>query len=49
MKVALYIYTQSNENVSNVVTSNFKTRVLADGGTFEAFGCCLDAIQYLGG
>ena len=49
MKVALYIYTQSNENVSNVVTSDFKARVLFDGGTFEAFGCCLDAIQSLGG
>jgi len=49
MKVALYIYTETNENVSSVVASDFRTRVLADGGTFEAQTCCVDTIQSLGG
>jgi len=49
MKVALYIYTETNENVSSVVASDFRTRVLADGGTFEAQTCCVDDIQSLGG
>jgi hypothetical protein len=48
MKVALYIYTETNENVSSVVASDFRTRVLADGGTFEAQTCCVDTIQSLG-
>jgi hypothetical protein len=49
MKVALYIYTETNENVSSVVASDFRTRVLADGGTFEAQTCVIDTVQELGG
>jgi len=49
MKVALYIYTETNENVSSVVASDFRTRVLADGGTFEAQTCVIDTIQEFGG
>jgi hypothetical protein len=49
MKVALYIYTESYENIANVVVNDFKTRVIADGGTFESLDCCKQTINSLGG
>jgi hypothetical protein len=49
MKVALYIYTESLENTSEYIVNNFKNRVIADGGVFEADSCCIDVVQSLGG
>jgi hypothetical protein len=49
MKVALYIYTESYENISKIVANDFKARVIADGGTFEALECCVESINSLGG
>jgi hypothetical protein len=49
MKVALYIYTESYENISQIVANDFKTRVLADAGTFESLDCCKQTINSLGG
>jgi hypothetical protein len=49
MKVALYIYTESYENISKIVAKDFKARVIADGGTFEALECCVESINSLGG
>lgn len=49
MKVALYIYTPSYTNITNVVVNDFKDRVIADGGTFEALQCCINSVQSLGG
>jgi hypothetical protein len=49
MKVALYIYTESYENITNVVVNDFKTRVIADSGTFESLDCCKQTINSLGG
>ena len=49
MKVALYIYTESLENTSEYIVNNFKGRVIADGGVFEADSCCVGVVQSLGG
>lgn len=49
MKVALYIYTESLENDVEYIVNNFKNRVIADGGVFEADSCCIDVVQSLGG
>jgi hypothetical protein len=49
MKVALYIYTESLENNVEYIVNNFKNRVIADGGVFEADSCCVDVVQSLGG
>lgn len=49
MKVALYIYVNKNVDTSVATLNDFKERVLADGGTFEAEDCCLETIQSLGG
>jgi hypothetical protein len=49
MKVALYIYTESYENISQIVANDFKNRVIADSGTFEALECCVESINSLGG
>jgi hypothetical protein len=49
MKVALYIYTESLENNVEYIVNNFKNRVIADGGVFEADSCCIDVVQSLGG
>ena len=49
MKVALYIYTESYENISKIVANDFQSRVIADGGTFEALDCCVESINSLGG
>ena len=49
MEVALYIYTESYENITNITANNFKARVIADGGTFESLDCCKQAINSLGG
>ena len=49
MEVALYIYTESYENITTITANNFKARVIADGGTFESLDCCKQAINSLGG
>jgi hypothetical protein len=49
MKVALYIYTEDYGSNTNTTVNTFKSRVIADGGTFESFGCCVEAVNYLGG
>ena len=49
MKVALYIYTESYENIITITANNFKARVIADGGTFESLDCCKQAINSLVG
>ena len=49
MEVALYIYTESYENITNVIVNNFKSRIIADGGTFEADSCLINKINSLGG
>ena len=49
MIVSLYIYTESFGNTTIETVENFKNRVLADGGVFEADNCCIDTVQSLGG
>jgi hypothetical protein len=49
MKVALYIYTEDYGSNTNTTVNAFKNRVIADGGTFEAKECCVEAINDLGG
>lgn len=50
MKVALYIYTKKPIDPSlDLVVDEFKSRVLADGGTFEADACLKRQITSLGG
>ena len=49
MEVALYIYTESYENITTITANNFKARVIADGGTFESLDYCKQAINSLGG
>lgn len=47
--VSLYIKTSKYQNISSSLVSEFKERVISDGGTFEAGLCCLDIINNLGG
>jgi hypothetical protein len=49
MKVALYIYTEDYGSNVNSVVNTFQAEVIADGGTFEAYDCCVEAINDLGG
>lgn len=49
MKVALYIYTEDYGSNTNTTVNAFKSRVIADGGTFEAFECLVETINDLGG
>ena len=49
MIVSLYIQTPKFQDISVSLVNNFKDRVIADGGTFEAASCCLATIQSLGG
>jgi hypothetical protein len=49
MKVALYIYTEDYGSNTNTTVNAFKEEVIADGGTFEAYDCCVEAINDLGG
>lgn len=51
MEVGLYIYKDFDwtyDNTTQVVNS-FESRVIADGGTFEAETCCIDIVESLGG
>lgn len=49
MIVALYIKTSKYQDISVATVSGFESRVIADGGTFEASSCCLDFVRSLGG
>lgn len=50
MKVALYINTKKEYDPSlDLVIERFEDRVLADGGTFEAFNCLKNQVDSLGG
>ncbi len=50
MKVALYINTKKQYDPSlDLVIEKFEDRVLADGGTFEAFNCLKTEVDSLGG
>jgi hypothetical protein len=50
MKVALYIKTKKQYDPSlDLVIEKFEDRVLADGGTFEAFNCLKNQVGSLGG
>lgn len=50
MKVALYINTKKEYDPSlDLVIEKFEDRVLADGGTFEAFNCLKTEVDSLGG
>jgi hypothetical protein len=50
MKVALYINTKKEYDPSlDLVIERFEDRVLADGGTFEAFNCLKTEVDSLGG
>jgi hypothetical protein len=50
MKVALYIKTKKQYDPSlDLVIEKFEDRVLADGGTFEAFNCLKTEVDSLGG
>jgi hypothetical protein len=50
MKVALYIKTKKQYDPSlDLVIEKFEDRVLADGGTFEAFNCLKSEVDSLGG
>lgn len=49
MIVGLYIKTQKYQDISVSVVADFESRVVADGGTFEAASCCLDFVRSLGG
>jgi hypothetical protein len=49
MKVALYIYTEDYGSNVNSVVNTFQAEVIADGGTFEAYDCCVETINDLGG
>lgn len=45
MIVALYIKTSKYQDISVATVSGFESRVIADGGTFEASECCLNFLQ----
>jgi hypothetical protein len=50
MEVALYIYTKKTIDESiDLILNKFKSRVIADGGTFEADNCLKNNIIALGG
>jgi hypothetical protein len=50
MEVALYIYTKQTIDESiDLILNKFKSRVIADGGTFEADNCLKNNIIALGG
>lgn len=49
INVELYIYVDNVTDVSNILISNFTTRVTEDGGNFEAGNCLRTNLQSLGG
>ena len=49
MKVALYIYTDSDTDFTELTVNDFKKRVIANSGNFEAQQCLIDKIDSLGG
>ena len=49
MKVALYIYTDSDTDFTELTVNDFKKRVIANNGNFEAQQCLIDKIDSLGG
>lgn len=49
MIVSLYIKTFKYQDLTNASAIVFRDRVIADGGVFEAFNCCEDILNDLGG
>jgi hypothetical protein len=49
MEVALYIYTESDTDFTELTVNDFKKRVIANSGNFEAQQCLIDKIDSLGG
>lgn len=49
MVVSLYVYKYGKTDISNILISEFKTRVANNGGTFEADNCLKNLFENLGG
>lgn len=49
MIVSLYIKTFKYQDLTNASAIVFRDRVIANGGVFEAFNCCEDILNDLGG